>query len=194
MNYLAHLYLADGTPDSLLGSLMGDFVRGRDLDRFSEELRRGIVLHRKVDAYTDAHEIVRRSKARISPANRRYAGMIVDVFYDHFLAAHWSDYAPVPLPGFAAEVYGVLQEREELLPDRLRSIAPHMIRQDWLCSYATLEGTQTALRRMARRVQRENSLEHAGAELAAQYQAFRTDFLEFFPDLARFARSVTEER
>jgi acyl carrier protein phosphodiesterase len=111
MNFLAHLYLADRRPDALLGSLMGDFVKGPLQGRFPPELTRALSQHRKVDAFTDAHPMVRVSRARMPPARRRFAGIMVDVFYDHFLALHWEDYADQPLEAFAHEVYALLRTR-----------------------------------------------------------------------------------
>ena len=97
MNYLAHLYLSDPSEDAWLGSLLGDFVKGPLDDRYSEEVTRAIVLHRKIDSYTDAHPVVLNSKSRVSTQRRRYAGIMVDMFYDHFLAKHWREFHAEPL-------------------------------------------------------------------------------------------------
>src|ERR1051325_10142199 len=104
MNYLAHLFLAEDDPESLLGNLLGDFVKGAKKDDYPDSIRRGIELHRKVDRFTDAHRVVRSSLSLISPARRRFAGVLVDIFYDHLLAKDWQIYSSVPLATFSQKV------------------------------------------------------------------------------------------
>jgi acyl carrier protein phosphodiesterase len=190
MNFLAHLYLADRQPDALLGSLMGDFVKGPLEGRFSAELTRALAQHRKVDAFTDAHPIVRASRGRVAPARRRFAGILVDVFYDHFLALHWEDYADEPLEAFTREVYALLRTREAILPERLRLIAPRMAQLDWLGSYRRVEAVHVALDRMGERLKRGNALLGAGEELTANYAGLEADFRAFFPEVVRFAEDL----
>ena len=190
MNFLAHLYLADRQPDALLGSLMGDFVKGPLEGRFSAELTRALAQHRKVDAFTDAHPIVRASRGRVAPARRRFAGILVDVFYDHFLALHWEDYADEPLEAFTREVYALLRTREAILPERLRLIAPRMAQLDWLGSYRRVEAVHVALDRMGERLKRGNALLGAGEELTANYAGLQADFRAFFPEVVRFAEDL----
>src|SRR6476469_1163611 len=111
MNYLAHLYLADNSPESILGNLLGDFVKCQAaFNIYPIAIKKGIQLHRQVDAYTDSHAVVRESKKLISNINKRYAGIIIDVFYDHFLAKNWLTYSSIPLNEFAANVYAILQD------------------------------------------------------------------------------------
>jgi acyl carrier protein phosphodiesterase len=169
MNYLAHLYLAEQNREGLLGSLLGDFVKGPLNDRFPETVRRGIALHRAIDSFTDAHPLHLESRNRISRERRRYAGIIIDVCYDHFLCRSWTDYSNESLTCFAARVYDVLREHQDDLPDRLRRIAPHMIADDWLGSYSALENVGRALDGIARRIARSNPLaERFFPELEAQ--------------------------
>ncbi len=132
MNYLAHLYLAEQSREGLLGSLLGDFVKGRLDDRFPETVRRGIALHRAIDSFTDAHPVHLESRNRIGRQRRRYAGNIVDVSYDHFLCRSWTEYSNENLASFTARVYDILGEHRDDLPDRLRRIAPHMIADETL--------------------------------------------------------------
>lgn len=188
MNFLAHLYLAGPEPEALLGSLMGDFVKGPLEDRYPPGLARALAQHRRVDTFTDAHPLVRASRARVAPPRRRFAGILVDMFYDHFLARHWDDYGTEPLERFTARVYALLREQEPLLPERLRQIAPRMARHDWLGSYRRVEAVQVALDNMGERLKRGNALRGAGAELSANYAAFGQDFRAFFPEVVRFAR------
>jgi len=116
MNYLAHLYLGQGSAQSLIGSLMGDFIRGHLDESLPLAIRQGIWLHRKIDAFTDAHPVFRASKGRLRPPLRRYAGILVDVFYDHFLARDWALYSSVSLRDFSWSVYRTLHSHHERLP------------------------------------------------------------------------------
>ncbi len=187
MNYLAHLNLAEQTREGLLGSLLGDFVKGRLDGRFPETVRRGIVLHRAIDTFTDAHPLHLESRNRIGRQRRRYAGIIIDVCYDHFLCRHWTDYSRQSLASFSAQVYDVLREHHDTLPDRLRRIAPHMIADDWLGSYAALDNVGRALDGIAQRIKRSNPLAGALAEIEANYALLDDDFQRFFPELEAHA-------
>jgi acyl carrier protein phosphodiesterase len=193
MNFLAHAFLARDSIDLLLGSLMGDFVKGPLTDRYAPAITRGLVLHRGVDTYTDAHVLVARSRARISPPRRRYAGIMVDLFYDHFLARHWDDYATVPLPEFTASVYSTLLERRDLLPERLQNIASNMARTDWLGSYRDTTNVGIALDRIGTRLTRGNALLDSVEELVANYDGLEEDFRAFFPEVVRFAEEYVRE-
>jgi acyl carrier protein phosphodiesterase len=190
VNFLAHLFLSDGSPESVVGSVMGDFVKGPLEGRYSDGLRRALRLHRRVDAYTDAHPQVRASRNRVSPARRRFAGIMVDMFYDHFLARHWGDYCGVPLRDFAHGAYAVLLREEAGLTAEMRRVAERMAEQDWLTAYREPEVIAAALDRIARRLRRENTLAGSGEELIANYPAMEADFRRFFPDVMRFVAST----
>ena len=188
MNFLAHTYLASGTDESIVGALMGDFVKGPLDDRDASGITAAIALHRHIDSFTDAHPLVANSRARVGPTRRRYAGILVDLFYDHFLARHWRDYSDVPLHQFTARVYAALRANENLLPERLRYIAPRMAASDWLASYRDVEAIGIALDRMGERLKRGNALLGSAAELTASYAGFEADFRAFFPEVVRYAR------
>src|SRR5262249_29507587 len=163
-------------PEALLGNLMGDFVRGNCRDAFTDRIWLGIERHRQIDAYTDAHALVRASRRRVQGAIRRYAGILVDVFYDHFLARDWSTYGEIPLAEFAPGVYDLVDARATMLPERLQRLLPAMRAENWLVSYAELPGIDRALRRLSRRLRRENSLGEGVADLTADYDGFAADF------------------
>jgi acyl carrier protein phosphodiesterase len=192
MNFLAHLYLSDGSDEGLLGSLMGDFVKGPLGERYSPGITRGIVLHRRIDSFTDSHPVVLRSKARMSAERRRFAGIMVDMFYDHFLARYWDEFSGENLDRFARRAYAVLLREEALLPERLRTMAPFMAKGDWLGSYAGVEAIHTALDRMGRRLKGENRLLGSAAELERHYDALESDFREFLPEVRRYARAEAQ--
>ena len=191
MNYLAHLYLSDSDPDSRVGSLMGDFVKGRVGEDFKPSVREGILLHRKVDSFTDAHPFIRQSKARISPGFRRYAGILVDIFYDHFLATRWHQWSDVSLDEFAGEVYGMLRERQDTFPESMQRSMRYMGSRRLLQSYREIGGVHDALRGIETRLKRPSRLGESVRELELNYPAFRSDFEQFFPLLIEFAQART---
>jgi acyl carrier protein phosphodiesterase len=184
MNYLAHLYLSEPTPEAWLGSLVGDFMQGMELRSFPPAVQAGILQHRRVDRFTDQHPIVRRSKQRLEQRFSRYAGIMVDVFYDHFLARDWPAYRPGQSLGeFTAQVYRALQDQAGLLPRRLCRILPRMREQDWLGSYRDVAGIDLALRGLGRRLRRANPLAEGVGELVRNHDALAADFARFFPEL-----------
>lgn len=189
MNYLAHVFLARRTPDLVIGGLLGDFVKGRLDHRYPPGVRAGIELHRAIDRYTDAHPLVHTGRALIAPTRRRFAGILMDVFYDHFLALRWQRYSDIPLPQFTRRVYALLWPQRRELPGNLRRVLPWMRAEDWLASYAEIESVDAALRGMARRFRfahRAQPLADGVHDLVAHYHVFEQQFHEFFPQLERF--------
>lgn len=189
MNYLAHLFLADDTPESLLGNLLGDFMKGAVKEQFSNSIQQGIELHRKIDSYTDSHPVVRNAKHLISLERRRYAGVLLDVFYDHFLAKYWTNYSSITLKEFSQRVYTILWENKSILPDKLRLAVPKIIEQDWLNSYQEISGIELALNRLARRAKNGNALGEGIEDLKAHYQEIELSFKNFFPSLVIYVKS-----
>jgi acyl carrier protein phosphodiesterase len=127
LNYLAHLFFSDPSEEALLGSLLGDFAKGNPAGRFPPAVADAILFHRKIDSFSDRHLITRRSRNRISPLRRRFAGIIVDVCYDHFLSRNWQQFSPVDLESFVGRVYFVLSNNQAMLPERLLRVLPRMI-------------------------------------------------------------------
>jgi acyl carrier protein phosphodiesterase len=186
LNYLAHIYLSGEKEDLLFGNFIADGVKGRQIARFPAEVVRGILLHRQIDQYTDGHPVVRESISRLRQRYRKYAGVILDIYYDHFLAANFGKYSPVPLLPFTTEAYRVIMKREELLPERVKLFLPHMITHNWLLHYAHLEGVHRSLTGLSRRTSFVSGMETAAAELEAHYSFFEAGFEAFFPDLVSF--------
>lgn len=190
MNFLAHLRLGPDDPQQALGGLLGDFVKGpvaaMDLP---DPVRQGIWLHRRIDAFTDRHPLVLRSKARVTDERRRYAGIMVDMFYDHLLARHWNRFADQPLAMFTARMYQAVLTQQALMPERARMVLVRMAEQDWLGSYAELANLHMALDNMARRLRPGNRLPGAAIELERGYRAFEADFLAFMPEVIDFAEA-----
>jgi acyl carrier protein phosphodiesterase len=194
MNYLAHLYLADTSDEFLIGSFLGDFVKGSIGDQYSREMSSGIIFHRKIDTYADAHEKTVSSRNLFSQERRRFAGIILDICYDHFLSKHWCDYSDTDLQVFIARVYDILQKYHKIFPSRLESVLPRMISQNWLGSYLTLKGVEITLDRISKRISKKDSLKGSIADIRANYTALEANFLSFFPDLVAYAESYTLEQ
>ncbi|WP_455805307.1 acyl carrier protein phosphodiesterase [Pseudomonas fluorescens] len=193
MNYLAHLHLGGQRPGQLLGSLYGDFVKGRLQGQFAPEVEAAIQLHRRIDVFTDRHPLVDIALGRFSDTRRRYAGIVLDVFFDHCLARDWKLYADQPLEVFTADVYRVLT-REPQLPERLARIAPHMVANDWLGSYQQFEVLEQVLRGISRRLSRPEELAGAMEELRRLYEPLSEDFRLFYPQLQDFAQNPQTQK
>ena len=148
MNYLAHLYLAKDSTDAMIGSILGDFVKGSGKEQYPDKIKKGIELHRKIDSYTDSHPVTQASRRLYRPPWRRFAGIIVDLCYDHYLYRHWSKYSDAALTAFIQSAYEILNTHQAMLPERLRVMIPFMICDDWLGSYRDLSGVEQALKRL----------------------------------------------
>jgi len=194
MNFLAHLYLSGSDPDVMTGNFIGDFVKGRSWgELYPMEVVRGIELHRSIDAFTDSHAVVSQSKKRLFPIYRHYAGVIIDIYYDHFLARSWQDYHPDLLPDYAEQCYEILKSRPYALPDQVQFLLPHMMRGNWLVNYGTLEGIHRALSGMARRASFVSKMEESIWDLEENYEAFKTEFNTFFPELKEHADAIRKQ-
>lgn len=187
VNHLAHARLAGPEPLDIAANLMGDFVRGRLEGRFPPRVEAGIRLHRIVDSYTDQHPVHTCSRDRLEPPFRRYAGILVDMYYDHFLARHFDRFCATSLKTFTAHVYDSLERHAADLPRRLRVLARHWRREDLLAGYARLSVLEEALAGLSHRLRRDNPLARGMEPLNDHYRVLEADFLEFFPHVMRFA-------
>lgn len=185
MNYLAHLHLGGNAPAQLLGSLYGDFVKGPLRGNFAADIEAAIHLHRRIDVFTDSHPIQAQACSRFSLTRRRYAGIVLDVFFDHCLAQSWASYATEPLDQFTRRVYGVLAAEPDL-PANLARIAPRMSAQDWLGSYAEFSVLEQVIAGIQRRLSRPEGLADAMLELEGLYEPLQADFQAFYPQLQQF--------
>lgn len=193
MNYLAHIYLSGTDEELLLGNFIADAVKGRQAEQYSPGIARGIRLHRLIDTYTDTHPVVGLTKARLRPKYKKFAPVIADMYYDHFLARNFEQYAPEPLPDFVQRSYTLIQRNYHVLPPRMQDIFPYMQRQNWLESYAEVAGVAQALTGMSRRTSFVSGMETAAEELVAQYALYHADFEVFFPELEQYvAKAIAQ--
>lgn len=196
MNFLAHLYLSGADEEIMVGNFIGDFVRGRTIyEQFPYKIALGIELHREIDEFTDNHPVVLESKIRLRPKYRHYAPVIVDMFYDHYLATNWSNYyPPQPLADYAQQSYQILKKFEELLPAQVKYLLPYMMEGNWLLNYSKPEGIHRALSGMAKRTPYDSKMDEAIEELNLHYKDFENEFLNFFPDLMRMSTGFIENK
>lgn len=186
MNYLAHLFFAENTSESRVGNLMADFVRGPvERQPYSNAIIQAMRRHMAVDRFTDGHEVVYESKGLISRHRRRFAGIIVDVCYDHFLAKHWSNFSMVELSVFVNSNYQSFRNYRGELPAEMSRAISRMIEYDWLLGYQELSGIGRTLDGLSTRIRRPNTLEGSLEELKNNYGKMEGQFLHFFPELVQ---------
>lgn len=183
MNHLAHALIAVRTDTSIVGNLLGDFVKGRPEGAWHGELLRGIRLHRAVDAYVDDHPAFARSRARIAPARRRFAGILVDMAYDHVLAGDWDTWGEGTLREFADRVYRELEAAGDALPGRMRRFRRYLVDTDLLSAYARRDGVAAALAGMSGRMRRPNPLAAGMDDIEAARDGLAADFRALWPDV-----------
>lgn len=193
MNFLAHIYLSGDNELVKIGNFMADGIHGHKPEDFQEDIKTGILLHRAIDSFTDKHPIFRQGTKRLHPSYHHYAGVIVDIFYDHFLAKNWQDYHNQPLEDFAEAFYESLQEHYHLLTDRIKGLMPHMIKGNWLTSYASLEGIGRILAQMDHRTKHRSGMGNSVKELEEFYGEFEQEFTFFFGEVKEFAATRLEE-
>lgn len=190
MNFLAHFHLARPTDASRTGAFLGDFVRGNQAslrERFSPDLVEGIMLHRRIDQFTDLHPLFRQARLLLAPERQRFAGIIVDLFFDHFLTVHWSQFSDEDLDRFIARIHLTLRRRQEWLPAEVRPLAIRLVEDDWLRGNATIPGLALSLRRVSSRRPFLSPLQGAEKDLAKDFREFEQIFLEFYPKVVCFA-------
>lgn len=188
MNFLAHIYLSGDDEEIIIGNFIADGVKGKKYKDFPPGIAKGILLHRSIDTYTDSHPIVRSSTSKLHRNHGHYSGVIVDVFYDHFLAKNWNQYHATPLDEFASNFYALAQQNFDRLTPRIQYMLPYMISQNWLMSYPTTEGIDKILNQMSQRTRKIGHLDTAVNELRAYYSEFETEFTIYFDELIAFSQ------
>jgi acyl carrier protein phosphodiesterase len=186
MNFLAHAFLAHPSVPLTVGNFIGDFVKGKQVERFESDIAQGILMHRQIDTFTDDHPVFKQSRDRIRAKYNHYSGVIIDLFYDHFLARSWLLYSDTPLDLFTLNVYDIILDHEHIIPEEARYMLPFMINSNWLLNYATVEGIDRSLKGLSRRTRFKSGMEHASRDLIHHYSGLESDFHAFFPDIIDF--------
>ncbi len=186
MNFLAHLYLSGNSENIMIGNFIGDYVKGKNYENYQDGIKYGILLHRKIDSFTDSHPIVKQSKDSFIKKYHKYAGVITDVIYDHFLTIHWKDYSSENLNHFIYHAYEILLTNYSKLPLRVKQFLPFFIIYNWLGSYDSFKGLERVFDRMSMKTSLPKYSKYAIHELKNNYQQIQKDFSIFFPELINY--------
>jgi len=193
MNLLAHAVLSPSGPEDesiLVGNLVADWVKGRARRTLPHGIQAGFALHRRIDDFTDMHPLVESCSARLSEKWGRYSPVLVDIFFDHLLAANWRKHHAKPLTHFTRRVYEILRAHRLLLPDRANFAISHLIADDWFSSYTTLDGIRLTLTRMSARLRHDVELAPAVDDFYRHRDAFQEAFNRFIPELQHSVKAV----
>ncbi|WP_425237153.1 ACP phosphodiesterase [Ulvibacterium sp.] len=188
MNFLAHIYLSFGDDDVTIGNFIADSIRGNKFKHLPDAIQKGILLHRQIDTYTDTHHIPKKSSKRLHENYGHYSMVIVDIFYDHFLAKNWKRYSDIPLEVFVDRFYDLLEINYVLLPEGIKRMMPYMIADNWLVNYAKMKGIGRVLNGMNRRTQNKSKMNFAILDLEKNYTLFEEEFTAFFEELIIFSK------
>jgi acyl carrier protein phosphodiesterase len=187
MNFLAHLYLSGNDENIMIGNFIADHIKGNNFLNYNEGIIKGIKLHRLIDAFTDSHSVVAESKKRLRPYFHKYSPVIVDIFYDHFLARNWNKYHSQSLEKYVNDVYKLMKKNSAILPDKTKNMLPHMIQHNWLLGYSKLEGINRVLTGMSRRARFDSKMDEATMFLEKDYLFYEKEFNLFFDELKKFS-------
>jgi acyl carrier protein phosphodiesterase len=192
MNFLAHIYLSGEDELIRIGNFMADGIRGKQYLDFSIPIQKGILLHRLIDSFTDSHPIYRQSKHRLHEKYGHYSGVIMDIFYDHFLAKNWNQYHSESLKKYTDDFYKSLTINYDLLTEKTKNMIPYMIDRNWLLSYASLSGLAIILFQMDYRTKNRVNMQESIVELEKYYVEFEEEFTLFFQELKLISSNKLE--
>lgn len=193
MNFLAHIYLSGTDEEVIIGNFIADSIKGKKYLKYPTGIQKGILLHREIDTFTDAHPIVRQSTKRLHENYSHYSGIIVDILYDHFLAKNWNNYSTIPLNEFVDDFYELLHDNFDILPTNIQKMMPFMISDNWLLSYATVPGIGKILYQMNNRTKNKSKMNFAVLELEEHYESFEKEFTAFFKELNDFSMNKLKQ-
>lgn len=194
MNHLAHALLSGPEEALQLGGWLGDFVRGRIDATLPNGVQRGIALHRAIDTFTDTHVDIRRARGLFEPPYRRYAGILVDIWFDHLLARDFRRWSATPLQPFGEASQQLLTDNHALLPESLRRFNRYMHARNLPAAYADREMISEVLAGVSARFKRENPLAQGLIEISRLEHELADVFAGFFPQLVSFAAEKRAER
>ncbi|RUA32504.1 MAG: DUF479 domain-containing protein [Bacteroidetes bacterium] len=193
MNFLAHIYLSGDSDELKIGNFIGDFVKASDMKHYNDDINQGIRMHWAIDEFTDHHPVVQESKERLRPKYGHYAGVIIDIFYDHFLAKNWKDYHKKDLRQYVDQQYKMLEHHISILPKKVVHMLPYMIKYDWLYNYQYFDGIERVMQGMANRSSFNSKMDESVVELKKYHKEFEEEFQEFFPELKAYCEAFLEK-
>jgi len=186
MNYLAHVFLSGDNEEIVIGNFIGDYVKGINFRKYSDSIKKGILLHRDIDVFTDRNKIVRKSKSLLQNKYGKYAGIIIDIFYDHFLAKNWEKFSSLPLKDFTENLHKILNKYFEILPEKVKQFVPSFIDNNWIEYYRSVAGIKQVLKRMSSITTLPDETSYAINVLKDNYSILESDFLDYFPELTGY--------
>jgi acyl carrier protein phosphodiesterase len=193
MNFLAHIHLSGDNKEIKIGNFIADSVRKKDLENFSPQIQLGIHLHWAIDEFTDHHPTVNLSKELIYEDYHKYSAVLVDIYYDHYLAKNWSNYSNEDLRFFVNDFYHLMKEANPELPQNIQRMLPYMVRYDWLFNYQFISGIDQVLGGMSRRASFKNSMHKGARSLEKHYEEFKKHLEEFYPELTEHVATTKTE-
>lgn len=191
MNFLAHVYLSGSNIPLAVGNLIADRVKGKNLELLAPAIQEGVLLHRAIDSYTDQHPLVHKCVKKLFPNYRHYSRVIVDMYFDHFLAAHWERYHAQALDEYSQAFYEALSHYAPQFPEPIQEFIGALIQYNWFEQYKTLKGLGLILKQMEERTKFHSNLGGSTADLKQNYTYFETHFFEFMGELIAFTKTKT---
>ncbi len=189
MNFLAHLYLSGHDADLRVGNFIGDHVKGRDYDTYPDRIREGILLHRQIDEFTDKHDLVKQGASRFKPRMGRYASVVIDVVFDHFLASRWERYSLDSLREFSDNAFADLESNFEILPEKVKRFLPLMKASDRLVGYSKIEGLHEAIDRMSKHTSLPSEPDFVVEVVEQNLTEYIQEFSLFFDEVIGFVEA-----
>jgi acyl carrier protein phosphodiesterase len=167
----------------MLGNFAADFINNKEVDLLDKSLLMGVHLHRRIDTFTDKHPVVKRSTKRLHAYHHKYSPVLVDIFYDYFLAKNWHKYSNIPIQGFIEDIYEVVLSNMHYFPEKLQNRLPNMVQHNWLKGYTHFDGLEIVFDKISQITHFPGNFENATEHLALFENEFENDFLVFFPEL-----------
>lgn len=186
MNYLAHLFLSSHNHDLMVGNFIGDAVKGNDHENYSAGVQKGIIMHRAIDDFTDHHELVKESKKYFVKDFDKYSGVLIDIYFDYFLAKKFADYSDTSLRSFAGNTYTILNNNKHVFPEKANYFFDYMVRENILLRYAELDGIKKVLHGMTHRIKQRYPLHNSLSLFEEHELVLQTNFTLFFHELQVF--------
>jgi acyl carrier protein phosphodiesterase len=186
LNFLAHIYLSGNNEHVKVGNFVADWIKGNEYKKFPEGIQKGILIHRKIDFFTDNHLIIKKSKNRFSEKYRKYAGIIIDVCYDHFLAKDWNTYSEMSLHDIVVSMKTCFHSNSQYFTPELQKFFPHFLNHGWIEMYPTIDGIEKVLTGMSKHTSLPDETVEAIRIFREYYSDFQAEFDEYFPQLIRY--------
>jgi acyl carrier protein phosphodiesterase len=194
MNYLAHLYLSGPSASIKVGNFIGDYVKGSRHNRYAPEIQKGILMHRQIDSFMDGHPIARESAAVFKPQYRRYASVVIDIIYDHLLAANWNRHSDESLQHFVSDAHKILLRHYFILPGVVKQFLPFLIKSRRMEHYRLISGVERTLKIMAAHSSLPDHSQWAVEQLSSNYEVLNQQFEIFFEDVKIMSQQYLIER